>query len=79
MNGREENRFRVSGRIAIDYKLISQAINVEYAGYFTFDNDLNKWLEVDSECQVTEISRSHLLKMIEGQQQDSLNSVSSAE
>ncbi len=71
--------FRISGRIAIDFILIAQAINIEDADYFTIDNDLNKWLEVDSECQITKNSRSQLLKMVKCQQQDSLNSVSNAE
>jgi hypothetical protein len=75
----KEKRFKVSGRITIDYELIVQALNAEEARYFAGDIDLDKWREVDSDWEITEVARSFYLKMIKGQEQVSSTSVSSGE
>ena len=74
----KEKIYKVSGRIIIDYELIVQALNSKEARYFAGDIDLDKWREVDSKWEITEVSRSFFLKMIKGPQQVALNSVSSA-
>ena len=75
----KENRFKVSGRITIDYELIVQALNAEEARYFAGDIDLDKWREVDSDWEITDVARIFFLKMIKGQEQVSSTSVSSGE
>jgi len=75
----KEKRYRVRGRITIDYELIVQALNAEEARYFAGDIDLDKWREVDSDWEITEVARSFYLKMIKGQEQVSSTSVSSGE
>jgi len=75
----KEKRYKVRGRITIDYELIVQALNAEEARYFAGDIDLDKWREVDSDWEITEVARSFYLKMIKGQEQVSSNSVSSGE
>ena len=74
-----EKRFKVSGRITIDYELIVQALNAEEARYFAGDIDLDKWREVDSDWEITDVARIFFLKMIKGQEQVSSTSVSSGE
>ena len=75
----KEKRFKVSGRITIDYELIVQALNAEEARYFAGDIDLDKWREVDSDWEITDVVRIFFLKMIKGQEQVSSTSVSSGE
>ena len=75
----KEQTYKVTGRLTVDYELIAQAINATEARYFATDIDLDNWREIDSDWQITEVARSYLLKLIKGQQQVSLNSVSSAE
>jgi choline kinase len=75
----KEKRYKVRGRITIDYELIVQALNAEEARYFAGDIDLDKWREVDSDWEITEVARSFYLKMIKGQEQVSSTSVSSGE
>ena len=75
----KEKRYKVRGRITIDYELIVQALNAEEARYFASDIDLDKWREVDSDWEITEVTRSFYLKMIKGQEQVSSTSVSSGE
>jgi hypothetical protein len=75
----KEKRYKVRGRITIDYELIVQALNADEARYFAGDIDLDKWREVDSDWEITEVERSFYLKMIKGQEQVSSTSVSSGE
>jgi len=75
----KEKRYKVRGRITIDYELIVQALNADEARYFAGDIDLDKWREVDSDWEITEVTRSFYLKMIKGQEQVSSKSVSSGE
>jgi len=75
----KEKRYKVRGRITIDYELIVQALNADEARYFAGDIDLDKWREVDSDWDITEVARSFYLKMIKGQEQVSSTSVSSGE
>ena len=75
----KEKRYKVRGRITIDYELIVQALNAEEARYFAGDIDLDRWREVDSDWEITEVTRSFYLKMIKGQEQDLSTSVSSGE
>jgi hypothetical protein len=75
----KEKRYKVSGRITIDYELIVQALNAEEARYFAGDIDLDKWREVDSDWEITDVARIFFLKMIKGQEQVSSTSVSSGE
>ena len=75
----KEKRYKVRGRITIDYELIVQALNAEEARYFAGDIDLDKWREVDTDWEITEVARSFYLKMIKGQEQVSSTSVSSGE
>ena len=75
----KEKRYKVRGRITIDYELIVQALNADEARYFAGDIDLDKWREVDSDWEITEVTRSFYLKMIKGQEQVSSTSVSSGE
>jgi hypothetical protein len=75
----KEKRYKVRGRITIDYELIVQALNADEARYFAGDIDLDRWREVDSDWEITEVARSFYLKMIKGQEQVSSTSVSSGE
>ena len=75
----KEKRYKVRGRITIDYELIVQALNADEARYFAGDIDLDKWREVDSDWEITEVTRSFYLKMIKGQEQVSSTSVGSGE
>ena len=75
----KEKAYKVKGRLTIDYELIVQALNADEAGYFATNIDLDKWREIDSDWQVTEVARSYFLKMIKSQEQVASRSVSSGE
>ena len=75
----KEKAYKVTGRLTVDYELIVQALNADEARYFSADIDLDKWREVDSDWQVTEVARSYFLKMIKNQGKDTPNNVSSGE
>ena len=44
-----------------------QALNADEARYFATDIDLDKWREIDSDWQVTEVARSYFLKVIKSE------------
>ena len=77
--GEKEKEYKVTGRLTVDYELIVQALNADEAGYFSTDIDLDKWRELDSDWQVTEVARSYFLKMIKNQGKVGPNNVSSGE
>ena len=60
----KEKRYKVTGRLTFDYELIVQALNADEALYFATDIDLDKWSEIDSDWQVTDVARSYFLKVI---------------
>jgi hypothetical protein len=75
----KERAYKVTGRLTVDYELIVQALNADEARYFSTDIDLEKWREIDSDWQVTDVTRSYFLKVVTGQEQVSSNNVSSGE
>ena len=75
----KEKAYKVTGRLTVDYELIVQALNADEARYFSTDIDLEKWREIDSDWQVTDVTRSYFLKVVTGQEQVSSNNVSSGE
>ena len=75
----KEKAYKVTGRLTVDYELIVQALNADEARYFSTDIDLEKWREIDSDWQVTDVTRSYFLKVVKGQEQVSNNNVSSGE
>lgn len=60
----KEKRYKVTSRLTFDYELIVQALNADEARYFATDIDLDKWSEIDSDWQVTDVARSYFLKVI---------------
>ncbi len=74
-----EKAYKVTGRLTVDYELIVQALNADEARYFSTDIDLEKWREIDSDWQVTDVTKSHFLKVVKGQEQVTNNNVSSGE
>lgn len=75
----KEKAYKVTGRLTVDYELIVQALNADEARYFSTDIDLEKWREIDSDWQVTDVTRSYFLKVVKGQEQFTNNNVSSGE
>ena len=75
----KEKAYKVTGRLTVDYELIVQALNADEARYFSTDIDLEKWREIDSDWQVTDVTRSYFLKVVKGQEQVTNNNVSSGE
>ena len=75
----KENAYKVTGRLTVDYELIVQALNADEARYFSTDIDLEKWREIDSDWKVTDVTKSHFLKVVKGQEQVTNNNVSSGE
>ncbi len=75
----KEKAYKVTGRLTVDYELIVQALNADEARYFSRDIDLEKWREIDSDWQVTDVTRSYFLKVVNGQEQVTNNNVSSGE
>ncbi len=75
----KEKAYKVTGRLTVDYELIVQALNADEARYFSTDIDLEKWREIDSDWQVTDVTKSNFLKVVKGQEQVSNNNVSSGE
>ncbi len=75
----KENAYKVIGRLTVDYELIVQALNADEARYFSTDINLEKWREIDSDWQVTDVTRSYFIKVVKGQKQVSNNNVSSGE
>ena len=63
----KEKAYKVTGRLTVDYELIVQALNADEARYFATDIDLDKWREIDSDWQVTEVARNYLLKVIKSE------------
>lgn len=60
----KEKRYKVTGRLTIDYELTVQALDADEARYLATDIDLDKWSEIDSDWQVTDVARSYFLKVI---------------
>ncbi len=75
----KEKAYKVTGRLTVDYELIVQAFNADEARYFSTDIDLEKWREIDSDGQVTDVTKSNFLKVVKGQEQVTNNNVSSGE
>ena len=63
----KEKAYKVTGRLTVDYELIVQALNADEARYFATDIDLDKWREIDSDWQVTEVARRYFLKVIKSE------------
>lgn len=63
----KEKAYKVTGRLTVDYELIVQALNADEARYFATDIDLDKWSEIDSDWQVTEVARNYFLKVIKSE------------
>ena len=63
----KEKAYKVTGRLTVDYELIVQALNADEARYFATDIDLDKWREIDSNWQVTEVARNYFLKVIKSE------------
>lgn len=63
----KEKAYKVTGRLTVDYELIVQALNADEARYFATDIDLDKWREIDSDWQVTEVARNYFLKVIKSE------------
>jgi len=55
----KEKRYRVTGRLTVDYELIVKAINADEARHFAGDIDRDKWIEIESGWQVTDVAISY--------------------
>ena len=73
MNEKEKRR-KVTGLLTVDFELTAQPLNSHGAWYFASQIELDKWCEMDSDSQITNVARSYLLKIIKGRQQVSLSS-----
>jgi len=63
----KEKAYKVTGRLTVDYELIVQALNSDEARYFAIDIDLDKWHEIGSDWQITNVARSYFLKVIKSE------------
>ncbi len=60
----KEHRYKVSGRLIVDYELLVQALDADEARYFASDIDLDKWQEITADWQVLEVNRDIPLKVV---------------
>jgi hypothetical protein len=63
----KEKRYKVTGRIVADYEIVVQALNADEAAYFANDIDIDRWREINSDWQVTEVARNYFLKVIKSE------------
>jgi hypothetical protein len=62
-----ENRYRVTCELRSVYQLVVQATSPEEAESFADDIDLDKWVYVDSEYKVLDVSRDYFLKKVKSE------------
>ena len=62
-----ERQYRITSRFILDFQIVLQAESAEEAESFATDIDLDKWCEIDSDWQVTEVARSYFLKVIKSE------------
>ena len=60
----KEKRYKVTGRIIADYEIIVQALDADEARYFASDIDLDRWHEVTTDWQITEVQRNYHLNVV---------------
>lgn len=61
---KKERRYKVSGRLIVDYELVVQALDADEARYFASDIDLDKWQEINADWQILEVNRDIPLKLV---------------
>lgn len=60
----KEKRYKVKGRIIADYEIIVQALNADEAAYFANDIDIDRWHEVTTDWQITDVQRNYHLNVV---------------
>jgi len=60
----KENKYRITGRLIIDFQMIMHALDSKEAELFAHDIHLDKWAEIDRVRQVLDVSKNYFLKQI---------------
>ncbi len=63
----KENKYRITGRLTIDFQIIMQALDSGEAELFANDIHLDKWAEINREWQVLDVSKNYFLKQVNTQ------------
>ena len=63
----KENKYRITGRLTIDFQIIMQALDSDEAELFANDIHLDKWAEIDRVWQVLDVSKNYFLKQLNTQ------------
>ena len=67
----KETAYRVTSRLTIDFQIIMQAESVEEVEMFAVDIHLDKWVELQREWEILDISKNYFLKRVKIEQPES--------
>ena len=67
----KETAYRVTSRLTIDFQIIMQAESVEEVEMFAVDIHLDKWVELQREWEILDISKNYFLKRVKIEQSES--------
>ena len=66
----KETAYRVTSRLIIDFQIIMQAESVEEVEMFAVDIHLDKWVELQREWEILDISKNYFLKRVKIEQSE---------
>ena len=72
----KETRYKVTGRITMDYEIIIQALDPQEAEYLSADIDLDSWKMTDSDWEVTGVTKTYFMTLIKNKEMIQQKSVS---
>ena len=67
----KETAYRVTSRLTIDFQIIMQAESIEEVEMFAVDIHLDKWVELQREWEILDISKNYFLKRVKIEQSES--------
>ena len=67
----KETAYRVTSRLIIDFQIIMQAESIEEVEMFAVDIHLDKWVELQREWEILDISKNYFLKRVKIEQSES--------
>ena len=63
----DERRYRVTAQLKSVYQIVIEAQSPEEAEYFAADIDMEKWIYVEGDYEVIDVSKDYFLKRLKDQ------------
>ena len=60
----DERRYRVTAQLKSVYQIVIEAQSPEEAEYFAADIDMEKWIYVEGDYEVIDVSKDYFLKRL---------------